>query len=152
MIENGSLQFRRSPPTLAHPARERSMHNSGSSDMSSGAASRITGRGAGENEGGDAGASGQETQVRRERDVGTEFARLTLVLDQEYNSLVPADSRGAVVCVCFMMLLYSLSNSLANSLSTSLSTCLSTCLSICLIFVGLCGLSMCTYRDVVGVI
>ena len=39
--------------------------------------------------------SGQDAPTtRREGDVGTEFARLTLVLNLEYNSLVPADSRG----------------------------------------------------------
>ena len=96
MIENGSLQFRRSPPPLAHHARE-SMYNSGSSDLSSPGAARSLGRRgrAEEEEGAGAGDRRQEAPTaRREGDVGTEFARLTLVLNLEYNSLVPVDSRG----------------------------------------------------------
>ena len=96
MIENGSLQFRRSPPPLAHHARE-SMYNSGSSDLSSPGAARSLGRRgrAEEEEGVGMRDSGQDAPTtRREGDVGTEFARLTLVLNLEYNSLVPADSRG----------------------------------------------------------
>ena len=102
MIENGSLQFRRSPPPLAHHACESSMYNSGSSDLSSPGAARSLGRRgrAEEEEGAGAGDRGQEAPTTkggwREGDVGpvTEFARLTLVLNLEYNSLVPADSRG----------------------------------------------------------
>ena len=97
MIENGSLQFRRSPPTLAHHAHESSLNNSGSSALSSPGAARSLGRRgrAEEEEGAGAGDRRQEAPTaRREGDVGTEFARLTLVLNLEYNSLVPVDSRG----------------------------------------------------------